>query len=101
MTMTRAENCKGKHNMPDLTGYDRLAEFIRITDRMIGGASKDAIADAARILAIQVGHYERKFGPVAVDESVELLESETLSEEQASWVADGLEHLAVALATIK
>src|SRR5258707_15862881 len=49
-------------NMLDLTGYGRLAELTKLTDRMISEASKGAIVDAARMLAVQVGHYQRKFG---------------------------------------
>jgi hypothetical protein len=38
--------------MLDLTGYGRLAEFIKLTDRMINEASKDAIVNAACMLAV-------------------------------------------------
>jgi hypothetical protein len=87
--------------MLDLTGYGRLAEFIKVTDKMIGDASKDALAEAARMLAIQVGHYQRKFGDLPFEEAMELLESQSLDEEQAGWMADGLEMLAVAIASVK
>ena len=62
---------------------------------------KDAIVNAARMLAIQVGHYQRKFGTLPLEEAIELLETETLNEDQAGWVADGLENLAVAIASVK
>ena len=52
------------------------------------------------MLAVQVGHYQRKFGAISLDETMDLLESDGLSEEQAAWMADGLENLAVALASI-
>ena len=87
--------------MLDLTPYGRLAEFVKLTDRMIGDASKDALAEAARMLAIQVGHYQRKFGILPFEEAIELLESQSLNEEQAGWMADGLETLAVAIASVK
>ena len=87
--------------MLDLTGYGRLAEFIKLTDRMIDEASKDAIVNAARMLAVQVGHYQREFGTLPMEDAIELLETETLSEDQAGWVADGLENLAVAIASVK
>ncbi len=86
--------------MSDLKGYARLAEFIKLTDRMIDDASKEAVVQAARMLAIQVGHYHRKYGLISLDETMALLDAEELSEEQAEWVADGLENLAVALATL-
>jgi hypothetical protein len=85
----------------DLTGNERLAEFIKITDTMIAGASKDEIAEAARMLAIQVGHYQRKFGLLPVEELQELNQDEILTEDNADWIADGLEHLAVTIATVK
>jgi hypothetical protein len=87
--------------MLDLTCYGRLAEFSKLTDRLIDGASKDALAQAARILAIQCAHYQRKFGVLPFDEAIELLENESLDENQARWVGDGLETLAVAIASVK
>ncbi len=87
-------------DMLDLTGYGRLTEFTKLTDRMIDDASKEAVVAAARMLAIQVGHYQRKFGAISLDETMDLLESETLTEDQAAWIADGLENLAVALASV-
>ena len=87
--------------MLNLTPYGRLAEFTKLTDKMIYEASKDALADAARMLAIQVAHYQRKFGALPLEEAMGLMEAKTLSEEQAGWVADGLENLAMAIASVK
>ncbi len=85
----------------DLTPYGRLAQYIKLTDKLIDDASKDAVAQAARLLAIRVAQYERKFGDLPQEAAMDVLETETLDEKQAGWVADGLERLAVALATIK
>ena len=87
--------------MLDLTGYGRLAELTKLTDKMISEGSKGAIADAARLLAIQVGHYQRKFGALPLEDAIDLLETKALNEDQATWVADGLENLAVAIASVK
>lgn len=67
---------------------------------MIDDASKEAVATAASILAIQIGHYQRKFGIIPMDEALDLLETDELSDDQAEWVADGLENLAVVLSSI-
>lgn len=67
---------------------------------MIDDASKEAVATAASILAVQIGHYQRKFGVIPMDEALELLETDELSDDQAGWVADGLENLAVVLSAI-
>lgn len=86
--------------MLDLTGFERLAQLTKLTDRMIDDASKEAVVTAASILAVQIGHYQRKFGVIPMDEALELLETDELSEDQAGWVADGLENLAVVLSSI-
>jgi hypothetical protein len=87
--------------MLDLTGYGRLAELTKLTDRMTAEASKEAIIAAARLLALQVGQYQRKFGALPLEDAMELLETKSLGEAQAGWVADGLENLAVAVASVK
>lgn len=48
-----------------------------------------------------VGHYQREFGLLPMEELLALSQGETLAEDQADWIADGLEHLAVTIATIK
>jgi hypothetical protein len=88
-------------DMLDLTAYGRLAQFTKLTARMVDDASKQGLAAAASMLAIQLGLYQRKFGAMPLEEAVELMESDALSEQQAERVADGLENLALALATVK
>ena len=87
--------------MLNLTPFGRLTELTKLTDKMINEASKDALADAARMLAVQVGHYQRKFGNLPLEDSMVLLETKALGEDQAGWIADGLENLAIAIATVK
>ncbi|RPJ48097.1 MAG: hypothetical protein EHM16_03810 [Betaproteobacteria bacterium] len=87
--------------MLDLTGYGRLAKLTTLTERMINDASRDALIVAARLLALQVANYQRLHGALPMDENIDLLESEGLTEAQADRVADGLEVLAMALATIR
>ena len=86
--------------MSDPKGYERLAELTKLVERMIDDASKQAVVEAARMLALQIGHYQRKFGMISLDETMALLESEELSVDQAEWMSDGLENLAVALSGI-
>ena len=87
--------------MLDLTGYGRLAQLSTLTERMTSDASKEAVVTAARMLAIHLGHYQRKFGTIPLDETIELLQNKGLSEDQAGQIADGLEILAMALASVE
>jgi hypothetical protein len=85
--------------MGDSPVFHRLHQIMTLTDRMTEEISKEKLAEVARILALQVGHYQRKFGVLAIDETLELLNMPSLTEEQAGWVADGLENLAAIIAT--
>lgn len=87
--------------MLDLTGYGRLAQLTTLTERMSNDASKEAVVAAARMLAVQLGHYQRKFGAMPFDATIDLLECKGLDESQAGRLADGLETLAMALASVK
>ena len=87
--------------MLDLTGFGRLAKLTTLTDRMINDASRDALVAAARLLALQVAHFQRLHGALPMDDNIDLLESKGLTETQADRVADGLEVMAMALATIR
>ena len=87
--------------MLNLTAYGRLTELTRLVERMTNEASKGAMIAVARLLAIQLGQYQKKFGTLPLEDAIELLESKTLGEEQAAQVADGLENLAVAIASVR
>jgi len=87
--------------MLDLTPYGRLAQLSTLTDRMIRDASKEAVVAAARMLAIHLGLYQRRFGAIPLDEAIDLLQTRGLTEEQAGQVADGLEILAMAFASVE
>jgi len=86
--------------MAERTNQQRLLEYMKLTDRMIEDASKEKIAEAMRIFALEVAQYQKKFGLLPTDEALSLLRSENLNDEQTAWVADGLENIAATLASI-
>ena len=53
------------------------------------------------LLALQVAHFQRLYGHLPLDENIDLLESKGLTEAQADRMADGLEVLAMALASVR
>ena len=47
----------------------------------------------ARILALHVTHYESKYGKVSMDETLKLLHSVTLTDEEVGMAANTMEYL--------
>lgn len=45
--------------------------------------------DVARVLALHVAHYSAKYGDVPIEQSLDLLATEKISDETARTLADG------------
>ena len=52
-------------------------------------ATKEEVAEVARVLALHVAHYRPRFGDVPIEESLQMLGTETVSDEMAKVLTDG------------
>ena len=69
----------------------RFASFLQLSDQMLARAERDDLEECARILAVQCAHYRAKFGELPISAALDVLASETMNDEQAKWIGDGLE----------
>ena len=69
----------------------RFASFLQFSDAMLARAERDDLEECARILAVQCAHYRAKFGELPISDALDVLASETMNDEQAKWIGDGLE----------
>ncbi len=90
MSATPPENPE----IDDFTAYSRLA------DQLIEQASKEQLADVARLLALNIGYYHEKYGDVPQEELLSLVRSETLDEEGQRLLVHGIQNLVSALAEV-
>jgi hypothetical protein len=74
----------------------RLLDYRECADRLFAVANPSAIEDAARTLALYVGYYQRRHGPISIS-ALTTLSSETASPEQFADFAEGMRCLAAAL----
>ena len=84
--------------MTDSPDFERFKQYYRLIDRMIKEVEKEVLAEAARILAMNVAHYRSKYGELPLEESIALLHAETINDSQAKLLADGMENLAALIA---
>ena len=40
--------------------FERFAAYLKVSDRLIEDASKEEIAEVARVLALHLAHYQKK-----------------------------------------
>ena len=69
----------------------RFGVLLKLSDKFLARAEREDLEECVRILAVQCAHYQCKFGKIPMDATLEVLNSETLDDEQAKWIADGFE----------
>jgi len=74
--------------MTDLT---RFQQYKEIADQLIEIADKEQLAECARLLALNVAHYEMQYGALPLDEILATTSSGKPNDQQAELVAKGME----------
>lgn len=69
--------------------FQNFVAYLGVSDTLIEQATKVEIAEVARILALHVAHYWQRYGDVSIEESLEMLRTEKISDEMAKKLADG------------
>lgn len=67
---------------------------------MISNATKDDLAEVARIMAMQAAHYARKYGEMQLPDLTHLLTAISLDDDGVGLLRDGTEALVGVLAMV-
>jgi hypothetical protein len=82
-----------------------LSKGIRYCHLHTGGSSgfaeREDLEECARILGVQCAHYQSKFGKLPMSLTLEVLNSETMDDTQATWIADGFELVVAVLGVLE
>jgi hypothetical protein len=84
----------------DNPAFDDFRAYWQLSEQMIAAATKEEIAEAARILALQAAHYARKYGELQLPDLSALLSATTLDENGVGLLRDGAQALVGVLATV-
>jgi len=83
--------------MSDLSTFD---QYNKLADLLIEQVSKEEIAECARLLAMNVAHYQSKYGELPLDEKLAMIGMTKPNEEQIQLMTDGMEILVGVLGTV-
>ena len=72
---------------------DDLRAYSDLADQLIAGASKDDLAEAARLLALNVAHDHLKFGALPLENFADMLRAQTIHAETAELLSAGMQQL--------
>ena len=83
--------------MSDLSTF---AQYNKLADQLIEKVSKEDIAECARLLALNVAHYEAKYGELPLDETLAMIGMIRPNEPQLQLMANGMEILVGVLGNV-
>jgi hypothetical protein len=76
--------------MADLTEFK---QYYQLAEQLIDSATKEDLAECARLLALNLAHYQGKYGELPLDETLAMANAVEPNEEQAALLRDGMEIL--------
>ena len=83
-----------------MTDLLEFQQYYTLADRLIEDASKDQLAECARLLALNLAHYQGKFGEMPLEETLAVLGATQPNDEQAVLLRDGMEILVGVLGSV-
>ena len=76
--------------MTDRLTFDQAYE---LTDMLISKATKDQLAECARLLALNLAHHQTSHGEVPIGQTLALLRTSEPNEEHLNLLIDGMVNL--------
>jgi len=74
--------------MSDLKTF---AQYYTLADKLIEKVSKEDLAETARLLALNIAHYQSKYGELPLDETLSMLGVPQPNDEQIAILSSGME----------
>ena len=74
--------------MADLSTF---SEYYKLADHLIEKVSKEDLAECARLMALNVAHYQSKYGALPLDETLAMINMDKPNEAQLQMLTDGME----------
>lgn len=80
-----------KRKALSMTNMYRFNQYLTLANQLASVATKDDLAECARLLAINVAHYQSVYGSLPLDETLEMAYAESPNQTQIDLMANGLE----------
>ena len=79
------------HRRIPMSDLSTLKQYYKLADQLIEKVSKDDLAQCARLLALNVAHYQSKYGELPLDEKLAMIGMTKPNEEQIQLLINGTE----------
>ena len=76
-----------------MVNMSQFQQYLKVADQLTSVASKEDLAECARLLAINIAHYQSKYGQLPLDESLAMAYADKPNQAQLDLMTRGLETL--------
>ena len=83
--------------MSDLSTFE---QYYKLADKLIAQATKEQLAECARLLALNLAHHQGRHGEIPLEETLALIDSTNPSDEQLTLLSDGMQNLVGVLGNV-
>lgn len=83
-----------------MANLSKFEQYYRLVDALIQQASKEQLAECARLLALNLAHYQGLYGEVPLGDTLAILDAAEPNDEQAMMLETGMESLAGVLGSV-
>jgi hypothetical protein len=83
--------------MADLSTFQ---QYYKLADALIENASRGQLAECARLLALNLAHYQELYGEVPLNEMQAALDTSEPNDDQVILLARGMENLVGVLGSV-
>jgi len=83
-----------------MSALSAFAQYYKHADQLIEKSSKEDIAETARLLALNVAHYQSKYGELPLNETLAMIGMTKPNDAQLQLMASGMEILVGVLGNV-
>ena len=83
-----------------MPGFATFKQYYNLADQLCEKSSKDDIAETARLLAMNLAHYQSKYGALPLEETLALVGMEKPNDEQIKLLTNAMEILVGVLGNV-
>lgn len=83
-----------------MTDLSTFAQYNQLADQLIEQATKEQLAECARLLALNLAHHQSLHGEILLDQTLAMLDTPTPNQAQEKLLTDGMINLVGMLGNI-
>lgn len=83
-----------------MSDFATFKQYYNLADQLIEQSSKDDIAETSRLLAMNLAHYQSKYGVLPLEETLSMIDMEQPNDGQIKLLSDAMEILVGVLGNV-